>query len=267
MDTRAFTDQVVLITGGGGALGAAIARRFAAAGATLALVGRTPESLERAAATLPGDAKHRIFTGDVTDPQGIEATVADVVSAFGRLDVLVNGAGRVVQGTVEQINLGSYREMMATHVDGMFYTSRAALDHLRAHRGCIINIGSVSGLRGDWGQAAYNAAEGAITNLTRSMALDHGHEVRVNSVHPGAIITDAMTEQAFADGSPIAQAWNARIPMGRVARPEDIVGVVAFLACAEAHYVNGVCIPVDGGLTASNGQPSLPAILGDVVLK
>jgi meso-butanediol dehydrogenase/(S,S)-butanediol dehydrogenase/diacetyl reductase len=267
MDTSAFTDQVVLITGGGGALGAAIARRFAAAGATVALVGRTHAPLERAAATLPGDAKHQIFIGDVTDAQGIESTVAEVVSTLGRLDVLVNGAGRVVQGTVEQIDLGSYREMMATHVDGMVYTSRAALDHLRVHHGCIINIGSVSGLGGDWGQAAYNAAEGAITSLTRSMALDHGHEVRVNSVHPGAIITDAMTEQAFADGSPIAQAWNARIPMGRVARPEDVAGVVAFLADAEARYVNGVCIPVDGGLTASNGQPSLPAILGDVVLK
>ncbi|SEF38061.1 meso-butanediol dehydrogenase / (S,S)-butanediol dehydrogenase / diacetyl reductase [Amycolatopsis pretoriensis] len=150
---------------------------------------------------------------------GIESTVADVVSALDHLDILVNGAGRVVQGTVEQIDLGSYREMMATHVDGMIYTSRAALTHLRNRRGCIINIGSVSGLRGDWSQAAYNAAEGAITNLTRSMALDHGHEIRVNSVRPGAIITDAITEQAFANGSPIAAAWNARIPMGRVARP------------------------------------------------
>ncbi|SEF38076.1 meso-butanediol dehydrogenase / (S,S)-butanediol dehydrogenase / diacetyl reductase [Amycolatopsis pretoriensis] len=267
MDTQAFTNQVVLITGAGGALGAAIGRRFAAGGATVALVGRSADSLDRAAATLPGDAKHQVFTGDVTDAQSIGSTVDDVASTLGRLDVLVNGAGRVVQGTIEQIDLDSYREMMATHVDGTIYTSRAALEHLRAHRGCIINIGSVSGLNGDWGQAAYNAAEGAITTLTRGMALDHGHEVRVNSVHPGAIITDAMTEQAFADGSPIAAAWNARIPMGRVAQPEDVVGVVAFLASAEARYVNGACIPVDGGLTASNGQPSLPAILGDIVLK
>ncbi len=98
------------------------------------------------------------------------------------------------------------------------------------------------------------------------MALDHGREVRVNAVHPGAIILDDMTEAAFAPGSPIAEAWNARIPMGRVARPDDIVGVVAFLASDEARYLNGVHIPVDGGLTASNGQPSLPATIGHIVL-
>jgi meso-butanediol dehydrogenase/(S,S)-butanediol dehydrogenase/diacetyl reductase len=202
----------------------------------------------------------------VTDPQQIQGTTADVVSAFGQLNVLVNCAGRVVQGTVEQIDLGAYREMMSVHVDGVFYTSRAALPHLRASRGCIVNIGSVSGLGGDWGQSAYNAAQGAIANLTNGMALDHGHEVRVNAVHPGPVIIDEMTEAAFSPGSPIADAWNARIPMGRVARPDDVAGVVAFLASDEARYLNGVHIPVDGGLMASNGQPSLPAIIGGVVL-
>ena len=122
----------------------------------------------------------------MTDPERINATITDVISSFGRLDVLVNCAGRVVQGTVEQIGLPAYREMMSVHADGVFYTSRAALPHLRASHGCIVNIGSVSALRGDWGQAAYNAAQGAVTNLTNGMALDHGREVRVNAVHPGA---------------------------------------------------------------------------------
>lgn len=266
MDTTAFADRVVLITGGGGRLGAPIARRFAQAGATLALVGRTIEHLEQAAATLPEGTKHQVFAGDVTDPRRIQATVDEVIAAFGRLDVLVNCAARVVQGTVEQIDIGSYRDMMSIYADGMLYTCRAALPHLRASHGCVVNIGSVSGLGGDWGQAAYNAAQGAVTSLTNGMALDHGHEVRVNAVHPGAIILDEMTEQAFAPGSPIAEAWNARIPLGRVARPADIVDVVAFLASDEARYLNGVHIPVDGGLTASNGQPSLPAIIGGIVL-
>jgi meso-butanediol dehydrogenase/(S,S)-butanediol dehydrogenase/diacetyl reductase len=267
MDTKAFAGRVVLVTGAGGALGAPIARRFAAGGATLALVGKTAEPLERTAATLPDGTVRQAFASDVADPQKIGATITDVISAFGRLDVLVNCAGHVVQGTVEQISLDSYREMMSVYVDGVFYTSRAALPHLRASHGCIINLGSVSALRGDWGQAAYNAAQGAITSLTSGMALDHGHEVRVNAVHPGATILDDMTEAAFAPGSPIAEAWKARIPMGRVARADDIVGVVAFLATDEARYLNGVHIPVDGGLTASNGQPSLPATIGDVVLK
>ena len=167
-------------------LGAPIARRFAAGGATLALVGKTAESLDRAAATLPSDTAWRTLASDVTDPERINATITDVISSFGRLDVLVNCAGRVVQGTVEQIGLPAYREMMSVHADGVFYTSRAALPHLRASHGCIVNIGSVSALRGDWGQAAYNAAQGAVTNLTNGMALDHGREVRVNAVHPGA---------------------------------------------------------------------------------
>jgi meso-butanediol dehydrogenase / (S,S)-butanediol dehydrogenase / diacetyl reductase len=267
MDTKAFAGRVVLVTGGGGKLGAPIARRFAAGGARLALVGRTSESLERAAATLPDDTVREVFASDVTDPQRISATIADVISVFGRLDVLVNSVGRVVQGSIDEIDLGSYREMMAAYVDGVLYTSRAALPHLRVSRGCIVNVGSVSGLGGDWGQSAYNAAQGALTRLTDGMALDHGREVRVNAVHPGAIILDDLTEAAFAPGSPIAEAWNARIPMGRVARPDDIVDVVAFLASDEARYLNGVHIPVDGGLTASNGQPSLPAIIGGVVLK
>jgi meso-butanediol dehydrogenase/(S,S)-butanediol dehydrogenase/diacetyl reductase len=266
MDTKAFEGRVVLITGGGGPLGAPIARRFAAGGATLALVGRTSAPLERAAATLPDDTARRAFATDVTDAQQIEATITDVISEFGRLDVLVNSAGRIVQGTVEQIDLGAYREMMAVFVDGVFNTSRAALPHLRASHGCIVNMGSVSALRGDWGQAAYNAAQGAIVNLTNGMALDHGREVRVNAVHPGAMILDEATEEAFASGSPIAEAWQARIPMGRVARPDDVVDVVAFLAGDGARYLNGVHIPVDGGLMASNGQPSLPAIIGDVIL-
>jgi meso-butanediol dehydrogenase/(S,S)-butanediol dehydrogenase/diacetyl reductase len=267
MDSGAFDGRVVLVTGGGGSLGAALARRFAAGGATLALVGRTAESLERAAATLPDGTECRTFTSDVTDPERIKVTITEVVAAFGRLDVLVNCASRIVQGTAEQIDLDAYRQMIDVNVNGVLYTSRAALPHLRAGGGCIVNIGSVSGLRGDWGQSAYNAAKGALVNLTNGMALDHGAEIRVNAVHPGAMILNEMTEQAFAPGSPIADAWNARIPMGRVARPEDVAGVVAFLADDEARYLNGVHIPVDGGLTASNGQPSLPAILGDIVLK
>jgi meso-butanediol dehydrogenase/(S,S)-butanediol dehydrogenase/diacetyl reductase len=267
VDTKAFEDRVVLITGGGGLLGAPLARRFAAGGATLALVGRTAEALERSAATLPDDTRRRTFVSDVTDPHRIGATIADVVAEFGRLDVLVNAAARIVQGTVEQIDLDSYREMMSVHVDGVLYTCRAALPHLRVSHGCIVNIGSVSALRGDWGQAAYNASKGAVANLTNGMALDHGRDVRVNAVHPGALILDEATEQAFAAGSPIGQAWNARIPMGRVGRAEDVVDVVAFLAGDEARYLNGVHIPVDGGLTASNGQPSLPALIGDVILK
>jgi meso-butanediol dehydrogenase / (S,S)-butanediol dehydrogenase / diacetyl reductase len=254
-----FDGKVVLITGGRSAIGLAIARRFAVEGAWCALVGRNLEPVQTAAATI-GDTA-RGFVGDVTDPAAITATVEEVVAWRGRLDVLVTAAGVVVQGGIGEMDLDDYRRVMAGNLDGVFYTIRAALPHLDAQLGCIVTIGSVSALGGDWGQPAYNAAKAGIANLINCLALDHGARVRVNAVHPGATITDEATEAAFSSGTPIAAAWEQRIPQGRVGRPDDVAGVVAFLASDDARHVNGAHIPVDGGLGASNGQPSLPAVL------
>ncbi|KEF09511.1 3-oxoacyl-ACP reductase, partial [Streptomyces rimosus] len=174
----------------------------------------------------------------------------------GRLDVLVNNAAVATGGTVEHTDTASWRQIMSVDVDGTFYLSRAAVPHLRAVGGSIVNVGSVSGLGGDWGLAAYNAAKGAVVNLTNAMALDHGAEgIRVNAVHPSITVTE-MAGPLLADESLVA-AFRQRIPMRRPAEPEEVADVIAFLASDDARFVNGVHIPVDGGLSASSGQPRI----------
>ncbi|MFJ3639715.1 SDR family NAD(P)-dependent oxidoreductase [Streptomyces sp. NPDC090108] len=147
--------------------------------------------------------------------------------------------------------------MMRTNVDGVFFASRAALPHLAVTRGCIVNVGAVSALGGDWGQAAYNMTKAAVRNLTSAMALDHGDEIRVNAVHPGVTLTKPYYRAALAEGTPLRKRFAERVPMGRPAEPEEVAAVIAFLAGPDAGYLNGVHIPVDGGLTASNGQTDL----------
>jgi meso-butanediol dehydrogenase / (S,S)-butanediol dehydrogenase / diacetyl reductase len=245
--------RVAVVTGAGAGLGAAIARRFATDGYTVVLVGRTEETLKQTAKDSPD---MHPWVGDVSDLPAITEVMNGVAQRFGRLDVLVNNAGVAIPGTVE-LDVNSYRTMMSTNVDGVFFASRAALPHLRATRGCIVNIGSVGGLGGDWHQAAYNATKGALVNLTNAMALDHGREIRVNAVHPGVTLSSQLIRDALAEGTTLHKRFVDRVPMGRPGEPAEVAAAVAFLASQDAGYLNGVHLPVDGGLTASNGQTNL----------
>ncbi|MEV8510349.1 SDR family oxidoreductase [Actinoplanes sp. NPDC051475] len=249
--------RVAVITGAGGGLGAPIAYRFAADGYTTVFVGRTENTLHQAIENGPVGADMHAWAGDVSDLDAVTAVMDGIAKRFGRLDVLVNNAGLALPGTAASVEPAGYRAMMSVNVDGVFFASRAALPHLRAVRGCIVNIGSVGAIRGDWQQAAYNATKGAVTNLTNAMALDHGHEVRVNAVHPGVTLSSDLIRVALADGTPLRGRYDDRVPMGRPGEPVEIAAVVAFLAGPDASYVNGAHIPVDGGLTASNGQADL----------
>lgn len=248
-----FSDKVVIVTGAGSGIGAATARRFAQDGASVVLNGRTREKLERVTADLEPD-RVLVQTGDVSDQGDAEALIAAAVERFGHLDILVNNAGVVPTGPLLEASVADWRKVMAIDVDGVFFCTRAALPHLIRSGGNIVNVSSVSGLGGDWNMSFYNAAKGAVSNFTRSLALELGERgVRVNAVNPGLTFTD-LTEDMKGDTG-LMKRFAERIPLGRGAESDEVADVIAFLASEDARYVTGVNLPVDGGLTASNGQP------------
>ena len=249
-----FDGKIVLVTGAASGIGAATARRFGAEGAHVVLVDQDEDGLRTTAADLP-DGFSTVKPADVGDEQQITEAIESTVRELGALDVLVNNAGTVVMADVPSTDTDEWHRVMRTDVDGVFFGSRAALPHLKKSKGCIVNTSSVSGLAGDWKQAAYNAAKGAVTNLTRAMALDGGKDgVRVNAVAP-TLTRTGMTEEMFADQDTVSE-FIKRIPLGRPGEPEDVADVIAFLASDDARFVTGVTLPVDGGVTASNGQPN-----------
>ena len=255
MATPRFHGKTVLVTGAGSGIGAATARRFAEEGANVALLGRRRDPLDDVAAGMAAERSLPLYA-DVSDAAAVDRAVAETVGSFGGLDVLVNNAGIVLPGGIDTMRLEDWRQTMAVDVDGYFFCIRAALPHLVARRGCIVNVSSVSGLGGDWGMPAYNAAKGAITNLTRALALDLGARgVRVNAVNPSFTRTGMTSEFERQPG--LIERFLDRIPLGRVGEPEDVAAVIAFLASDDARFVSGVNLPVDGGLSASNGQPRL----------
>ncbi|WP_338145880.1 SDR family oxidoreductase [Streptomyces scabichelini] len=254
------SSRVAVVTGAGTSLGAAIAHRFATDGYTVVLVGRAEAALRQTAKRARTARKWHPWVGDVSDPAAITAVMNGVAERFRRLDVLVNHGGVAIPGTVEQIDIDSYRTMMSTNIDGAFFASRAALPHLRVARGCIVNVGSMDALSGHRGQAVYDMTRGALANLTNAMALDHGREIRVNAVHPGVTLSSRFLRDTFVEGASLHKRVVDRVPMGRPGEPAEVAAVVAFLASRDAAYLNGVHIPVDGGLTASNGQTNLYGI-------
>jgi meso-butanediol dehydrogenase / (S,S)-butanediol dehydrogenase / diacetyl reductase len=142
---------------------------------------------------------------------------------------------------------------MAVNVTGYFNMAKATMPELKKTRGCIVQTSSVSGLGGDWGMVAYNTSKGAVANMTRAMALDHAKDgIRVNAVNP--TVTETGMSKGLLDQAMVAKILT-RIPMKRVGQADDIAKVMIFLASDDAGFVTGVNLPVDGGLSASNGQP------------
>lgn len=249
-----FAGKVVVITGAASGIGEGAARRFAAEGAKLVLGDKDAAGLKHLAAGLGGEVA--VHATDVASLAECEALVDAAIQRFGAIDVLVNDAGVDHLGKLDEGDFAAFTTVIETDLYGVVQMSRAAIPHLRAAKGCIVNVSSVSGLGGDWNHSFYCAAKGAVTNFTRALAMDEAKAgVRVNAVNPSLTYT-ALTAGMKEQPELIAK-FEERIPMGRGAEPADIAGAIAFLASDDAHYITGVNLPVDGGLSASNGQPPL----------
>jgi meso-butanediol dehydrogenase / (S,S)-butanediol dehydrogenase / diacetyl reductase len=247
-------DKVSLITGGGTGIGAATARLMAKEGAAVCVTGRRLEPLNDVVRTIEGSGGRAMsFPCDVTIQQDCRQAVEETVKRFGRLDILVNNAGTSAVGTALDTDLDQWHQVMNTNATATFLMCRFALPHLIAAGGSIVNIASVSGIRGNPKRPAYNASKGAVCNLTKNLAVDFGPQgVRVNAVLPGLVETDMPQHFMTLDGRPwdqvVADAL-PKYPLGRIGKAEDIAPCVVFLASGESAWITGQLIGIDGGLT------------------
>jgi meso-butanediol dehydrogenase/(S,S)-butanediol dehydrogenase/diacetyl reductase len=249
-----FDDKVVLVTGGGSGIGQAIARAFLDNGAKVAVVGRRKEKLDE---TLGDQADRGLaIAADISDPAQAQQLVGTVVAQFGRLDVFVNNAATYISKPFLDLTDDDWAALQRTNVDAFFHLAQNALPELEKTGGNVVVVGSVSGLRGDWGQSGYNATKALQMNLVQSLALDFGPKgVRLNAVAPSFTVTEATA--GAADDPTVLEASVNRVALGRLAQPDDIAPAVLFLASADARYVTGAFLAVDGGTTASTGQAHL----------
>jgi meso-butanediol dehydrogenase / (S,S)-butanediol dehydrogenase / diacetyl reductase len=244
--------KTVIVTGAGSHIGRAIARAFAEQGCNLVLAGRREDALAETAEGMHADHVIAVPT-DMQDRESVADLVAIAVDRFGSLDVVVGNAAAYSAGPIEELGPDEYRAMVATNVDGAVYLAQESIPHLSAGASIIFTT-SVSAIRGDWGQAVYNATKGAMTMLMQSLALDLGARgIRVNAVAPAFTPSGGLADRIAADAS-FAEPFVNRVALGRVGAPEDVAPAFLFLASDDARYITGVTLPVDGGTSASTGQ-------------
>ena len=244
--------KIGIVTGAGSGIGRACAIALAAEGAQVALVGRRKDRLEEVAREI-GDRAFAIPV-DVSKTSEISGLLDEAVRRFAGLNFLLNNAGVLHVGNAEQITEEQWDDTFNLNVRSVWLLSRAALPHMRkAGGGSIMNVASTLGLVGARNRAAYAPSKGALIQLTKSMAIDHGHEnIRVNAICPSFVETE-LTERILgqvADPAAIRRERTAAHPLGRLGRPEDIAGLAVYLASDESSWVTGAVLPVDGGYLA-----------------
>ncbi len=240
---RGLRGRHVLITGGAGGIGAATAGRFLEEGAGVVVLDRDEVALRRIARDLPALAG--TIQADVANPEAVQQAFAELDRLVPRLDVLVNNAGISARCPFTEITPRQWREVIEINLNGMFFVAQEAARRMLAGRGgVILNMGSTNGLMGYPYYADYNASKAGVIELTRSMALELAPKIRVNAVCPGFI----MTPMQEAEYSPeMRQAFEEKVPLRRLGRPEEVAALFAFLASDDAAFITGHYFVIDGG--------------------
>jgi 3-oxoacyl-[acyl-carrier protein] reductase len=243
-----FENQVAVVTGAGRGIGHAIAVRLAKDGARVASVSRTEANAQKTADEINAaraDAA-KAYAVDVADAAAIQKAAAQIFADFGRVDILVNNAGVTRDGLSMRMSLDDWDTVINTNLKGAFAFTQAVMRPMIKQRsGRIINISSIAGLTGNAGQANYAASKAGLIGLTKTLARELASRgITVNAVAPGLIETDMTT--VLSDE--IRQAILQKVPMGKLGEPDDIAAAVAYLASAEAKYITGQVLTVDGGM-------------------
>lgn len=241
--------KVVIVTGGASGIGRAAAALFVQEGARVVIADANGSEAQSTAAALGGNVA--AITTDVSRDSDVRAMVAFTLERFGRIDVLVNNAGFGFTGTVVTIAEDDWDRLMAVNLKGMFLCAKHVIPVMAAQGGgAIVNTGSYTAISAIADRAAYVASKGGVVALTRAMALDHVQEnIRVNCVAPGTIHSpyfDRMFAQS-ADPQGMKQALDARAPMGRMGRPEEIAEAIVWLASDKSRFATGSVLTIDGG--------------------
>jgi 3-oxoacyl-[acyl-carrier protein] reductase len=243
-----FEGQVAIVTGAGRGIGRAIALRLAKEGARVACVSRTEQNAQHAANEIKGIRAEaaKAYAVDVADHAAVQKVGGEILGDFGKADILVNNAGVRRDALAIRMSLQDWDAVIATNLRGAFSFTQAIVRAMTKQRsGRIINISSVIGLMGNAGQTNYAASKAGLIGFTKSLARElASRNITVNAVAPGFVTTD-MTAGLSED---VKKTIHAKIPLGRTATPEEIANAVTFLASAEAAYITGQVLCVDGGI-------------------
>ena len=234
--------KIAMVTGGASGIGAAISRLFVDSGAQVLVVDReVPEATEGM----------KCLRCDITD----ESQVAGIFEPIERLDILVNCAGIGMVGSVEETELEEFRRLHRVNVEGTFLMTRAAVPLLKQVAGVVLNLGSVAGIVGVKRRYAYCSTKGAVIAMTRQLAVDYPTEIRVNCIAPGTVdspfVEGYLEKYHRHEKDKIRAELAGRQPIGRLGRPEEIAALALYLCSAEAGFVNGSVVTIDGGWTAA----------------
>ena len=246
-----FAGKVVLVTGATSGIGHAVAVRFAGESARVVAVGRSQSALREVKGSIEKAGGNPLTIAvDVTKDSQVHQAIDQAVDKFGRLDVLVNAAGHISTGSIEETSLAAWDAMMNVNLRAVFQLMQLATPHLIKTKGNIVNVSSVTGLRSFPGVLAYCVSKAGVDQLTRCAALELAAKgVRVNAVNPGVVITEihkrgGMSEEAYAN---FLEHSKSTHPIGRVGDPKEIAELVFYLASEKAGWITGATYQIDGG--------------------